>query len=155
MVEVTVCCKMYNSVRVCERVFPSLFWSRPLPSLSIITLWMASAGTVHPPPLRYSTATRSPAVKSPPLQRHDPRKTDLTNWIQENSVCLYVAACTRQTHAASQSTVPPTAYAGEIYKGERRNKLTLSIYVGQINTHTQMTHAHTHANSKLTHLHTH
>ena len=81
---------------------------------------MAGSGTVCPAPLLLQhlcvSLHKSPAVKSLLLEKSPNPQTDPANRIKENSVCLYVAACTRQTHAASQSTVPLTAYEDDIYK---------------------------------------
>jgi len=87
---------------------------------------MARTDTVYPPPLQLQHHDKSPAVQSPLLQS-PPSQTAPANWMQENSVCLYAAACTKQTHAASRSTVPLTADEDDIYKfykkNERKNKL--------------------------------
>lgn len=78
--------------------------------------------------------------KSPILSR--------PNRIKENSVCLNVSACTKQTHAASQSTVPLTAYEDGIYKFYKKKmkgkKTALLNYVEQINNPPTHAHKHTH-----------
>lgn len=69
-------------------------------------------------------------------------------------MCLNVSACTKQTHAASQSTVPLTAYEDGIYKfykkkkkNERKKQTALLNYVEEINNlPAQNTHTDIHAN---------
>lgn len=99
---VNKCIRLFLAIKI-KPIFLSfrvikLFSKRPVQAQSTLLCHITAPLCLTPAQPCPSCQTTGNATKSRQTQ------TDPSNRIKENSVCLYVAACTKQTHAAPQST---------------------------------------------------